>query len=201
METLLKEFFKLLGEFGLVVIAAVWLIRKNIENRLAKDLEAHREKLRAETEKGLEIHRAKLKAETEKELAVLRTELSVVAKEHEVRYSKLHQKRAEIITELYRRFRELEKCLQAFEFQIEVFGKPLDRYVKPDDNPVQYFHDNKIFFTRELCFAINDLIYAMEKPIAEYEFIHLDLSEKEKVEIFKASKDTAREKILMQRIS
>ena len=196
METLLQEIFKLLGEFSFVVIMAIWIVGKRIENRLAKDLEIHREKLRLETEKDLECYKEKLNLETEKKIAILKSNLIIESKKHEISYSRLHQKRAEIIEGLYQRLRELEDAVSAFEFQIIVFGKPLDKQLPAAHNIMEYFRNNKIYFSTELSVAILDLIYAIRSPIDEYEYTNLDLSEEQKAELFKKTKDETNKKVL-----
>jgi hypothetical protein len=74
---------------GMVLVsAAAWLIRTALTEKLARDAEAFR---------------ARLKADADTEIEQLKSSLEKTAFEHQVRYSKLHEKRAEVIAELHKR--------------------------------------------------------------------------------------------------
>jgi hypothetical protein len=84
--------------------AAAWLIRSLIQHFLSKDLEKFRLELTIQHDIALE--RAK-------------SDLQRLFREHEIRFSHLHEKRAEIIAELYQLTVETndaaEACIQAFK--------------------------------------------------------------------------------------
>lgn len=63
-----------------------WFVKSLIEKMLAKDLERFRASLNSEANSTIER---------------LKHELQLVSLEHQVRFSKLHEKRAEVIAELY----------------------------------------------------------------------------------------------------
>lgn len=54
--------------------------------------------------KDVESFKAKLKADADTSIEQLKTTLQMTALEHEVRFSKLHEKRAQVIADLYERF-------------------------------------------------------------------------------------------------
>jgi len=70
---------------------AAWLIRTVLKDRLAPDAEEFK---------------AKLKADGDMEIEKLKNSLQMVAFEHQVRFSKLHETRAEVIADLYKRLVE-----------------------------------------------------------------------------------------------
>ena len=73
---------------GVVVGAAAWIVKTGITKKLTRDLEAFKTRLTADAD--IEIER-------------LKSSLQVTMLEHQVRFSKLHEKRAEVIAELYAR--------------------------------------------------------------------------------------------------
>lgn len=83
---------------GLVSIfgsgCATWIIQHWLGERLKNEI-------KSDYDQKLETHKAKLKAESDLEVEKLRSQLSLIAKEHEVVFSKLHEKRAEIIAKFY----------------------------------------------------------------------------------------------------
>jgi LPS O-antigen subunit length determinant protein (WzzB/FepE family) len=57
--------------------------------------------IKAEYDNQLEILKAKLKSESDVEVERLRSQLSIAAAERQFRFSKLHEKRADAIAEVY----------------------------------------------------------------------------------------------------
>jgi hypothetical protein len=76
------------GSGSALLAAAAWLIKTVLNNRLARDAD---------------VFKTQLKADADKEIERLKTSLQMVAVEHQVRFSKLHEKHAEVIAELYKR--------------------------------------------------------------------------------------------------
>jgi hypothetical protein len=86
-----------LGGGTAVLAAAAWLIRTVLNHVLTRDAEAFK---------------AQLKADTDIETERLKSSLQMVAFEHQVRFSNLHAKRADVIAEIYSQMVEVEEiCL------------------------------------------------------------------------------------------
>jgi hypothetical protein len=80
---------------GAVVLApAAWLTKTLLSDHLVRQAEAFKIKLRADFATANER---------------LKNSLQMVALEHQVRFSKLHEKRAQVIEKVYQRLVELEK--------------------------------------------------------------------------------------------
>jgi hypothetical protein len=75
------------GGNAALLLALAFLIKTVISSRLSQEADAFRIQLRAQAD--VEIER-------------LKSALQVAATEHQVRFAKLHEKRAEVIAELYR---------------------------------------------------------------------------------------------------
>jgi hypothetical protein len=80
---------------GTVVLgAAAWATKTLLSDRLTRQVEAFKIQLKADVDTANER---------------LKNSLQMVALEHQVRFSKLHEKRAEVIGEVYARLIEVEK--------------------------------------------------------------------------------------------
>jgi hypothetical protein len=87
------------GGGTVLVGASAWLIKTVITQKLATDAEAF--KIRIQADANTEIER-------------LRSSLQIVATEHQVRFTKLHENRAEIIADLYKKLVDLHRSGESF---------------------------------------------------------------------------------------
>lgn len=144
-----------------VVLAVVaWLIRKILELFLAKDRARFESNLSSESTKILERSKH---------------EFQIMAQEHQIVLSKLHEKRAEVVAELY------EKLVETYWASLQ-FTSPS----RPDESPInnemydaavnhavelyKYFEKNKIYFPNSLCEEIDGFIDGMEKRVRSLGF-------------------------------
>ena len=81
-----KQFVTMLGGFGMLVFALSWLARTLVSYFLSKDVEKYKASLRTETDIELERLRAQLQIENFR---------------RQIRFSKLHEKQAEVLAQLY----------------------------------------------------------------------------------------------------
>ena len=85
-QEVLTNVFATVGGGGVVLGAAGWLTKKLIDSQLARETEAF--KIRLQGDANVEVER-------------LKSSLQMTTLEHQVRFSKLHEKRAEVIAEVY----------------------------------------------------------------------------------------------------
>ncbi len=78
----------------------LWLIKSWISQRL-------KHAIKNEYDEKMTTHKVELKAQSDVEIENLKSRLSIVATEHQVRFSKLHQERADVIAETYSLLKEL----------------------------------------------------------------------------------------------
>lgn len=78
----------------------IWLTKSWISERL-------KNAIKSEYDQKLETHKAQLRAQSDIEIEKLRSQLSITATEHEVRFARLHEKRAEVIAETYRLLKDV----------------------------------------------------------------------------------------------
>ena len=97
-----------------------------------------------------------------KTLEKFKVGLQLSAFEHQTRFTKLHEKRAEVIAEFYRRLVETEQLLLFPNFLLENHDKPPDRELIQKEfekigELTRYFEKNRIYFPENLCTKIEQL--------------------------------------------
>jgi hypothetical protein len=89
---ILVTVFAGLGGSAVLLAAVAWLLKSALTAWIAKDAERFKEGL---------------KADAEREIEKLKHSLQVIATEHQVRFSKMHERRAGFIEELYKKLTDL----------------------------------------------------------------------------------------------
>jgi hypothetical protein len=93
----------------------IWLFREWISERL-------KGAIKNEYDQKLETHKAELKARSDVEIERLRSQLSIAAVEHQIRFSGLHEKRAEVIATTYSLLQEVYGSLGSYVDMIQLEG-------------------------------------------------------------------------------
>ena len=93
----------------------IWITKSWLSERLSQSI-------RSEYNQKLETHKAQLKASSDVEIERLRSQLNISATEHQVRYAKMHEARAEAIAETYSLLKELYICLADYIKPFEPAG-------------------------------------------------------------------------------
>jgi hypothetical protein len=99
---------------GVVSGAVVWLskqwlsekIKSQIKSEYEHRIEAYKAQLKGEYDEKLETHKAQLRAQGDVEIEKLKSELSVAAAQRQALFSNLHERRAEVIAEVYASLKE-----------------------------------------------------------------------------------------------
>ena len=85
---------------GAVTALLIWLTKAWISERL-------KHAIKHEYDEKLETYKVQMKAQADVELEKLRADLKISATEHELRFTALHEKRAETVAETYALLKEL----------------------------------------------------------------------------------------------
>jgi hypothetical protein len=124
-----------LGGQAVLLAAVAWLAKVLVSSRLSREADAFR---------------IRLKADTDVEIERLRASLQIAAAEHHVLFSKLHEKRAEVIEKLYILLLEAADAAKTFaanpndtQLGKEEWNQHLQLY--------RFFHINKIYLPSALC--------------------------------------------------
>lgn len=102
----------------------------------------------------------------DKNITAYKSELQSIAFERQVRFTKLHEKRAEIISELYAQLddthRDLRSFLNPVQWGSDVTVNKKERVAEESANKlIRHYRRNKIFLPLDVC----DLIEAIIKDI------------------------------------
>ena len=155
----------ILGGSGIAVAAAAWLTKALTSHFLSKDVETYKARLRAELDKDLEVHKARLKAESDKDTEQFKATLTVLAREHDVRFTRLHEKRAQVIADLYTALVLALGDVGSLKRRIEE-GKPTSG--DDVDSVVRLrvmFDRNRIYFSEAVCEKMDDIIEKLKRGL------------------------------------
>lgn len=152
----------------------LWLFRAWVGERL-------KNAIKSEYDQKLETHKAQLKAQADVEIEKLRSQLNIATTEHEVRFSRLHEKRAEVIAETYSLLKELFLRLEDYVKLFEpAGGTPREQRRKSAIEGRRkfdlYYRSKLIFFpkataekldniNRELVNTFNQFTFGVEIPL------------------------------------
>lgn len=135
-----------IGVSGALFAAVAWLGRSIVKHFLSKDIEKYK---------------INLQAESQKELVRLQSSLQLVELEHQVRFSQLHERKVNIISQMYSRLVKLHRAATTFVKYYQSVGEQekkdyLQQLRDAADSHDEYFDKHRIFFREELCSKIDD---------------------------------------------
>ena len=93
----------------------VWFAREWISEKLKNSIKSQYDLL-------LETHKAQLKANSEVELEKLRSQLSLVVKQQEIVFSRLHERQGDVIAEIYGKLKHVQHSLSEYTKAFELAG-------------------------------------------------------------------------------
>lgn len=160
---------------SLLAVVLLFITKTWISERLKNSI-------RSEYDEKLETHKAKLEADAQVEIEQLKAQLQIMNKEHEVRYTRLHEKRAEIISETYARLKKVHTSLKNYVSIFEIAGglpREERRHIATDtyDDFKNYYSTKLIFLPkgtaellekidRECVQSFNEFLLLVDEPSA-----------------------------------
>jgi hypothetical protein len=147
----LQHFVMFLSGFAIAVAGLVWLAKKTFAHFLDRDIEKFK---------------ARLEAEASAEIEHLKSQLQRTAYEHQVTFSKLHEKRAEAVETLFSMLLDFTAAVQQFLSPIN----SIPDQAKKDKTHQQlselslYFVRHRIYLSKALCESIAKFIDAVATP-------------------------------------
>jgi hypothetical protein len=109
MSAALQEILVAFGGNAALLVVLGFLARSLIQTLLTKDIKKFEADLQATATSQLERLRADLKAQGDVSIEQLKSRLQQATIEHQVRFTKLHETRAEVIAEMYERIIDAEQ--------------------------------------------------------------------------------------------
>jgi hypothetical protein len=142
------------GNAALLLVLG-WLARSLGSQLLAKDLEKFKNDLATTSSNAAEQ---------------LKHELAVAALEHNVKFSKLYERRAEVVAEAYGLLVEAHWDSQSFVSLMEWVGEPpkQEKYVTAMNKSAEfyrYFDKNRIYLPQALCDQLDQFLRGMRSEV------------------------------------
>jgi hypothetical protein len=153
--SILETIVVALGGTALLVAAAAWLTKSVIAQWLSKDLERYKSELAATS--TVEIER-------------LRHELQLTAHERSVLIAKLHEKRTQVVADLYGLLVEAHWASQDFASPMEWAGEPTkkEKYgaaLNKSADFYRFFDKNRIYLPDALCTQLDEFLRAIRGKV------------------------------------
>lgn len=122
--------------------------------------------------KELEEHKADLTTESQKEIEQLRAQLEQEAHEHRVRYSTVHERRAEVIAGVYGKLEELHMAFRRMTAMVQPGNVDVDELRNEAreayNDFVTYYYPRAIWLERHLCDLINDMLAEFHEAFVDF---------------------------------
>jgi hypothetical protein len=160
------EFLTLIGGIAAIanIFGVVALLFLKVQYK--KVLAAHKHGLDTQ----LAVHEAELRAKHEKEIAVLRIELEQTAAQRQLMFSRIYEKREEIIRALYPKLREaLDACVSA---TASVGGSGVDDAIRKMRAMHTEFELVSIYFTEDFSQKWHEKVDAVATSLHMLDYAH-----------------------------
>jgi|SRR3990170_5462565 len=120
------------------------------------------------------LTRSLIKHFFERDLVRFKLNLEKISFEHQIRFSKLHEIRAQIIADLYGRLYEFHWAVCAFLRDFHKANPDAQRVQKLDDKSYEFkdfFDKHRIYFTENICSKIDEIVNALYSAYVPLEAI------------------------------
>src|SRR5262249_2240554 len=161
------------GSAILLMLALGWLARSLGSRAPARELEKFKADLAAAFSAELEIFKAELAAASSAATKNLKDELQCAALENEVRFTKLHERHAEVVTQLYGLLVEAHRASQRFVSSAECSGGPskremYDAAVNGAAELYGFFDKNRIYLPEALSRQLEQFFQNIRSEAIEF---------------------------------
>jgi len=119
------------------------------------------------------LGRSLLSNALDKDLEKFKGQLQLAATEHEIRFSRLHEKRAEVIAELYKLLVQATWEAESFTSPMEWVGEPdkKEKYITAMNAIVEYFRffdQHRIYISPNLCNKLEEFAQKLRTPVIQF---------------------------------
>ncbi len=161
--------------FTIITSASVCAILTGLLLFLTKSWISERLKnaLKSEYDQKLETYKAGLKAESDVAIENLKSRLSIAATEHQIRFLKLHETRAEVIAETYALLRDLYEKVADY---VKIFEPAGDRPKEERRNDVvnslndlrAYYPKKQIFLPKNTAIKVRNIDVELMQATSQF---------------------------------
>ncbi|MEC3890101.1 hypothetical protein [Xanthomonas campestris] len=134
-----------------------WLARSLLQNFLTKDLVEHRVRLESESQRSVQA---------------FGHALTLAAREHDIRFGKLHERRADTIAKLYELLIDTSDKGAAYSSPVGHSGDPpkaeqFNDFANSYNEAARYFHRKKLFLPPATCAKVDELFRGLKEQPAK----------------------------------
>ena len=124
-------------------------------------------------DKDFETHRANLARQSAAEVEKLRAQLGQVSIEHEVRFRRLHERRAVILTHIYSRLDVVHEAFKLWTSRLRRAGTPSQpelwkKATEAYNALTSYYYPRAIWLDRETCDLLNAVVDKFSAVYVEF---------------------------------
>lgn len=157
---------------ALIFLSKTWIterLKNAIKHEYDAKLESHKAQLQAQNAIEIEGTKGRLSIETER----LKSQLNITAVEHQVRFAGLHNKRAEVIAEVYRLLVQAYWDTSSFVSPMEIAGEPdkKQKYVTAMNalaDFFRYFEKHRIYLPQDSCSNLEEFVREMRSKAIRF---------------------------------
>jgi len=149
------------------------VLKNQISNEYASQLETHKNKIKYQSDTEIERLKSSLKAQADVEVERLKSNLSIAAAERQVLFSNLHQRRADVIAELYSKLKAVNTNLEKYTAVFEPAGgasREERRAAFSDSHKsfLEFYTPKQIFIPEETAKKIDEINIAIVRLSNEF---------------------------------
>jgi len=170
-----------------IAAVIIWLSKSYISEKLKSSIQF-------EYDQKLETHKNSLQAQTASEIERFKSAQQIFTLEHQIRFSRLHEKAAETIAETFVKLRELEEAVFYYvkdtsneEFQNTLPDRK-ERYKKAHQEFRDYYLPRRIYLPPDIALKIKEFdneVYVVANEFSLYieRLAHTNVTQKKWMEI------------------
>jgi hypothetical protein len=158
-----------LGGNATVLAVLAFLARSLVQTWLAKDVKRFETNLQSSATSELERLKSDLKAKGGIAIEELKSRLQLATIEHQVRFSKLHEARAQIIADLYKRIAEQSVACQRYVYQLTESNRQ-ERFIELEKGFSDFYlfsETSRIYLPEHVYGLLEKLISTIRNPAVD----------------------------------
>jgi hypothetical protein len=158
-----REFLELLGGTAALVAGLVYLVKTLVSHLLSKERDADKIRLSTESAKQVAAFKDKLGTESKKEIEGFKATLQALTQNNIVRFTKLHEKRIEMLSEMYSILEDAWISMEALVPYCKIKDTELTKSrvkeaAEKNNKLLPFFRKNKLYFGSALSDQIGIVI-------------------------------------------
>lgn len=167
-QRVLAEFVATVGGGGVCLAAAAWLLRTVIADRLKANSDIEIARVQNALSRDLKAFEMQLKSRSDVEIERLKTALQVNAAEHQIRFSKMHERQADVIAEVYKLLVQAQRDGLQYIYQLGKVPPEKEGAEPPAIQSLRtldgYLDTHRIYLSEKTCNLLENISEKLRGP-------------------------------------